>query len=60
RAVGRYGVGVYASSPPDLVVGPDHHIFAVDRVLATYEGTDGALLDLLAEVMGPEIELPRP
>ncbi len=59
RALGHYGVGVYAVSPPNIVVNdPDYHVFAMASVLATYEGRDAALLAALTSVMGGEVALP--
>lgn len=56
--IGLYGIGVEATNPAVIVVSAQTHLFTMGRVVASYVGQDTALIGLLTEVMGSELELP--
>ena len=56
--LGLYGVGIEAMNPPVIAVSAETHLFTLGRILASYVGQDTALVALLTEVMGSELELP--
>lgn len=58
RDMGLLGIGVDAVDPPVIHLGSQDHVYAVARVVAWYVGSDPDLIDLLTEVLGPEIVVP--
>jgi hypothetical protein len=55
RDIGLLGVGVQATEPPTIALGPEDHVFSMSRKLLWYTGDDPPLIQLLTDVLGPEI-----